>query len=351
METHLEVCEILLNSAVEAKWKGKADDKKSEEIDKIMANSASVRKGKQIAAKNVSATFEREIRDELSSCDQVMELIDFTKDFINHWGKLPMHRKGRTYRDGYSPEWMIYRRFDRLGITQHLPHIAVMRVAEWEEEEIYDYLWLMECFVMRSMVAGAKGIGGEMYALMSFAKKIYDGEDPSEVSHYLREHLLQKGNAKNPEGWESLKTTHLKTKAAYVLLHAIDGKKMKLQDPGPGVQGLHTRILMPKYAWDVARAGWQYTSDERTFPGFHSTKVGNWFLLRGTGSNIDKVKFSPPYRKISEWKDMGTKSTIDALDDIEDSWGASNIQDRTRELIDLCEFFYPDDYLQGPKKN
>ncbi len=350
MEAHLELCEDLLNSAVEAKWKGKADDKKSEEIDKIMANSASVRKGKVIAAKNVSATFEREIRDELSTCDQVMNLIDFTKDFINHWDQLPIHRKDQTYRDGFSPERMIYRRFQRLGIKQHLPHIAVMQVAEWEEEEIYDYLWLMECFVMRSMVAGAKGIAGDLYGLMGFAQKVYDENDPSEVIHYLREHLLDKGDAKNSNGWSALNTTHLKPKAAYVLLHAIAGKDLRRHDPGPRIQGLHVRPLLPKYDWSAARVGWKYTANEQINPGYYSTKVGNWFLLQGTGSDIDRVKGAPPYHKISEWKDMGTGSTCAALDDIDDLWGASDIEDRTRELIDLCKFFYPKDYLNGKKK-
>ena len=351
MEADLRVCEILLNSAVEANWKGKADDKKSEEIDKIMANSASVRKGKVIASKNVSATFEREIRDELSNCDQVMELIDFTKDFISYWDTFPLRREGQSWSDGFSPEHLIYRRFDRLGIKQHLPHIAVMRVAGWEEDEIYNYLWLLECFVMRSMVAGAKGIAGDMYGLMGFAKKIYDEDDPSEVIHYLREHLIDKGNAKNPDGWSALNTTHLKSKAAYALLHAINGRKLRRHDPGPRVQGLHVRPLLPKYDWAAKKVGWQYTPNESINPGYHSTKVGNWFLLQGTGSDIDRYKLSPPYQKISEWKDMGTQSTIDALDDIEDSWGASNIEDRTRELIELCEFFYPKEYLNDPKKN
>ena len=348
MEAELEACDISLNQAIDRIWGGKADDKKSGEIDQIMAYSASVREGRVIAAKNVSSTFEREIRDCLTTYDEVMDLIEFTKKFINNWNDLDgiKRREGEYYR--FSEEYLIVRRLERLQIKQHLPYLSVMKVRNWNNDEIYQFLWLIESFVMRTMVAGAKGVGGDLYALMKFAKMVYLELDKKEILDELRQHLTNKGNQKNPEGWSSLETTNLKDKSAFVLLHAID--RNLSHDPGPRTQGLHARQLLPKFNYIASQNGWAYTQKERFNEGYHSSKIGNWFLLNGVGSEIDMYKEVNPYVKISNWKDFGVASTLSDLEYIDDSWEGANITDRTRKIIDNCNHLYPDDYMNSKKK-
>ena len=223
-----------------------------------------------------------------------------------------------------------------------------MKVRNWNNDEIHHFLWLIECFVMRTMVAGAKGVGGDLYALMKFAKMVYLGADKEEIFDELREHLTNKGNGKNPEGWSSLETTNLKDKSAFVLLHAIDRNPSR--DPGPRTQGLHARQLLPKFSYIASQNGWVYTQKERFNEGYHSSKIGNWFLLNGVGSEIDMYKEVSPYVKISNWKDFGVASTLSDLEYIDDSWEGANITDRTREIIDNCNHLYPDDYMNPKKK-
>ena len=350
MESELEACDNNLIQAVDRIWGSKADDKKSGEIDQIMAYSASVREGRVIAAKNVSSTFEREIRDTLTSYEEVIDLIDFTKKFIKHWNDVDEIKRREGDSDRFAPEFLISRRFQRLGISQHLPYLTVMNVCNWEREEIYQFLWLIECFVMRTMIAGAKSVGGDMYGLMKFAKSIYLGSNRKDVIDELREHLIDKGHNKNPEGWSSLATTNLKQKAAYVLLHAVDEKLS--HDPGPRTTNLHSKQLLPRYNWGAGleAKGWKYTQKEKYSEGYHSAKIGNWFLVRGNGSEIDMYKHSEPYVKISKWKEFGVSTTLSALEEIEDSWEAANIKDRTEDLITRFTFFYPDNYINNKKK-
>ncbi len=350
MESELEACDTNLIQAVDRIHGGKADDKKSGEIDQIMAYSASVREGRVIAAKNVSSTFEREIRDRLTSYEEVMDLIEFTKKFIKNWNNVDeIKTRGSGIYD-YSPEYLISRRFQRLGITQHLPYLALMHVRDWERDEIYQFLWLIECFVMRTMIAGGKSVGGDMYGLMKFAKQVYFETNKNEIFNELREHLVDKGNNKNPDGWSALNSTNLKQKPAYVLLHSID-KALK-HDPGPRTTNLHSKQLLPRYMWGhgLEAKGWRYTQKEMYNEGYHSSKIGNWFLVNGNGSEIDTFKHTEPYVKISKWKEFGVAATLTALEEIEDSWEAANIVDRTVQIIDECNQFYPDDYMNPKKK-
>jgi len=343
MELHLERCDKLLDAAVSKK--NKADDKKSSEIDQIMAYSASVRKGKVIGSRNVSSTFEREIRDDIESFDEVMKLIEFTRAFIEHWDKLDkiQYRGEDGWEDPYSPEFLVARRFERLGIKQHLPYFAVLQVSKWQGQEIYNFIWLIECFVMRTMVARNVSVGGEMYGLMNFAKDIYLKKNSEEIIKNMREHLIEKDTNKNPNGWNALSETHLKDKTAYVLLHATDPRLCQ-QDPGPNTRDLHAAGLLPRFDFSN-KTDFDYGETERLQPGYTSTKAGNWFLVHGTKSDINAFKNSPKYVKIGLYKEIGVANTVEALDKIEDSWGPANIDDRTDNLIKLCKIFYPEDYV------
>ena len=349
LSSFLQRCEERLDDKV----KGSSnDDKRSQEIDKIMAYSASVRHGKKIEAKNVATTFEREIRDRIEDIGDMATIVADTLSFISHWNEFLDKRVGWTYAHPLSPEYLIYRRLSRLGITQHLPYVAVMRMAGWDEEEVHEFMWLLECFVMRTMVAGGASIGGDMYGLMKFAKEIYDGEDSSIVLSKLREHLMGVSVRKNPEGWSGIEKRQVDTKRAYVILHSTDSR-MEWNDPGPGTKGLHCFQLMPRYDYAMRMKGWEFTNSERIASGHDSKRIGNWFLVRGTAGDLKKYKDSAPYKKIAHWKEVGVNETVEALDWTESEWGASDIDDRTSEIMERCEVHYPETFERprGLKKN
>ena len=349
LSSFLQRCEERLDDKV----KGSSnDDKRSQEIDKIMAYSASVRHGKKIEAKNVATTFEREIRDRIEDIGDMATIVADTLSFISHWNEFLDKRVGWTYAHPLSPEYLIYRRLSRLGITQHLPYVAVMRMAGWDEEEVHEFMWLLECFVMRTMVAGGASIGGDTYGLMKFAKEIYDGEDSSIVLSKLREHLMGVSVRKNPEGWSGIEKRQVDTKRAYVILHSTDSR-MEWNDPGPGTKGLHCFQLMPRYDYAMRMKGWEFTNSERIASGHDSKRIGNWFLVRGTAGDLKKYKDSAPYKKIAHWKEVGVNETVEALDWTESEWGASDIDDRTSEIMERCEVHYPETFERprGLKKN
>ena len=341
----LEKCENSLDSKVK---NNKNDDKRSEEIDKIMAYSASVRHGKKIEAKNVATTFEREIRDTIEDLKEMVSIVTDTKMFVKNWDEFEIRREGSDWRDSLSPEYLIYGRLSRLGISQHLPYIAVMRLVEWKDEDIHEFLWLLECFVMRTMVASNVTVGGDIYGLMRFAKQIYDREKASDVLSELAEHLKSRAQTKNPEGWDALSKRQLDKKKAYVILHATE-PGLRRTDPRPNTKGLHAYQLMPKFDW--SQREWDFTQREKYNPGHDSGRIGNWFLVNGTQGDLNAHTKSMPYRKIAHWKEVGVSETIESLEDVEDSWDASDIEDRTDELVAKCETYWPDTFkFEGSKK-
>ena len=349
LSSYLQRCEERLDDKV----KGSSnDDKRSQEIDKIMAYSASVRHGKKIEAKNVATTFEREIRDTIDDEGDMAIIVADTLSFISHWNEFLDKRVGWTYEDPLSPEYLIYRRLNRLGITQHLPYVAVMRMMDWDDEEVHEFLWLIECFVMRTMVAGGAGIGGDMYGLMKFAKEIYDGGHSSIELARLRDHLKGVSVRKNPEGWRGIEKRQVDAKRAYVILHGTDSRMGKV-DPGSGTVGLHCFQLMPRFAWGLEDKGWEFTRREMFAPGSESKRIGNWFLVRGTKGDLGGFSKSGAYKKIAHWKEVGVNETVEALDWTESAWGASDIDDRTSEIMERCEVHYPETFERprGLKKN
>jgi hypothetical protein len=254
LEVELAVTSALLDSHYKPK-EGTAKFKQEEKgnlIDSIMAASASVRLGRWISKKNVSNHFETEI-SKMETFDELKEMVDFTQEFAMFWDRLPEKRKPE--HKYLSPEYRIYRRMQRLAFKQHVPFVVLMQVKGWKGKEIEKFLWLLECFVMRVVVAGGKKAAKHFYALMRFGRGIYEGKGSEEVIEELRNHLRDLSARINPQGWDQLAERRITAdKEAFVLLNAIlPGQRV--HDPGNTKAAPKARKLLPPYAYDHQAKG------------------------------------------------------------------------------------------------
>jgi hypothetical protein len=177
---------------------------------------------------------------------------------------------------------------------------------------------------------------------MRFAKEIYEGKGSDEVIEGLKKHLKDLSERVNPEGWGSLRDRRIrKDKTSFVLLHAVLPGQRKF-DPGPKVNSApKARRLLPLHTYEKRAQGWDYNNAEMGFPGTYADRIGNWFLVHGTVSNLNYLDRSPPYKKIYEFKNRGSSETIKSLENHEEGWDAADIDDRGKKIMAACEAKYP----------
>jgi len=313
-------------------------EEKGKLIDSIMSLSASVRLGRRVAEKNVSNHFETEI-GKMSTFEGLKGLVDFTLQFALHWDRLPERRKPDN--KWLSPEYRIYRRMQRLGIKQHVPFVVLMQVKGWKGKEIANFLWQLECFVMRVQVAAGMSPSKRLYAMMKFGKDIYEGKGSDEVIEELKSHVKDLSERLNPQGWDQLAERRITIdKEAFVLLNAILPNQ-RLYDPGNALNSPKARKLLPPYAYERQVQGWVYNNMERATPGWHTERIGNWFLVKTTVKNLNAIDRSPPHVIIYNYNEWGVNETIKSLENHEEEWTVADIEDRSKRIIHICEAKYP----------
>jgi hypothetical protein len=344
LEALLEECSKVLDNAYGKGEgsKGYKEESKNALIDSIMSNSASVRVGRKIGDRNVSSSFEKEIGELLDAADLVL-LVEFTYNFAKAWKPLLLDRRDETKND-LDPEYLIHKRLSKFGVKQHQPFVAVMKVMEWEPEQIHELLWLFECQLFRMSVGAGIDPAKKWHGYMGHAKKIYEGEPAEEVIDGLRAVMLDFEKKNNPQGWESISERHTQKKKAFCLLHAIEGHNTV--NPMNTQSGLTAEHVLLPYGHEHKKNGWQYSNAQIIEPELYSHRIGNWFLLSGLASEKRKYAESPPHVKIYQYKEMGTSSTKKDLEEAAEKevWAAANIQDRTKAMIERCEEAYPSDY-------